>query len=68
MKNEKENPLLHIISTSKQSDFAKIEKKLLDIKMRLDNSTNDLLKKTLIDYFRILYLHNGMKLKFFFFK
>ena len=54
MKNEKENPLLQIISISKQSDFAEIEKKLLDIKMRLDNSTNDLLKKALIDYFRIL--------------
>ena len=54
MKNEKENPLLQIISISKQSDFAEIEKKLLDIKMRLDNSANNLLKKALIDYFRIL--------------
>ena len=54
MKNEKENPLLSILSCSKSSQLVEIEKKLLEIKRNLDNSSNNLLKKALIDYFRII--------------
>ena len=54
MKNEKENPLLKIIAISNRSELVEIEKELIEIKVNLDNSSDNLLKKALIDYFRII--------------